>query len=360
LIGQTIAIFIDAYRDLNSRKLFWITLILSALFVAALALIGVDESGLKVVASHFDMPEAQAQYAFKYLFRLVVIGIWLTWAATILALISTAGIFPDLITGGSIDLYLSKPLSRGRLFITKYIAGLTFVSLQVIVVTLGGFLVMGWRGHAWIPQLFLAIPIVICFFSYLFAICVFFGVLTRSSIAALLLTIGTWSGLAALDWLEPSLLTWHEILVRQADRFDERERSEPASKSENASSSGMPTAAEQAASTRQIAARLELAQRIAYGFKTITPKTADTIDLLNRYVFTDEEVERSLKPPGRRRESARQEGGPGIDEQSAIEGARQSARDVRNRSAAWVVGTSLAFELVLVALASWIFCRRDY
>ena len=26
---QTMAIFLDAYRELNSRKLFWITLILS-------------------------------------------------------------------------------------------------------------------------------------------------------------------------------------------------------------------------------------------------------------------------------------------------------------------------------------------
>jgi hypothetical protein len=366
LIRQTVAIFVDAYRDLNSRKLFWITLILSALFIGAFALVGVDERGLQIVRTHVDMPVPQAEYIFKYyLFRVVIIGLWLTWVATILALISTAGIFPDLITGGSIDLYLSKPLSRGRLFFTKYLAGLTFVALQVIVVTTGGFLIMGWRGHEWLPQLFLAIPIVVCFFSYLFAICVFFGVLTRSTIAALLLTIGAWTFLAAVDWAEPALLTWHDIWLHQADRFDAdaRETSaapeSPTTQSDQAPSFIAPTLAERAQSARDIAWRFELAQRITYDFKTVTPKTTDTIDLLNRYVFTDEEVESSFNRPGRPREAARRQNAP-VDQQAAAEGAQSSAKEVRSRSIAWVVGTSLLFELLLVTWAGWIFCRRDY
>ena len=36
---QTLALLIDAYRDLNSRKLFWITLIISGFVIIAFALI---------------------------------------------------------------------------------------------------------------------------------------------------------------------------------------------------------------------------------------------------------------------------------------------------------------------------------
>lgn len=232
------------------------------------ALLGTDAQGFKIVRSHVDMPAQQVQYLFKMLFRTVVIGLWLTWVATILALVSTAGLFPDLITGGSIDLYLSKPLSRGRLFLTKYLAGLTFVSLQVIVVTVGGFLIMGWRGHEWLPQLFLAIPIVICFFSYLFAICVFFGVLTRSSIAALLLIIGAWALLAGLDRAEPILLTWHDVLERQADQYEVQARNADATEKpaatrpDDESPSSAQSLAERAQSARNIVWRLSIAQRI--------------------------------------------------------------------------------------------------
>ena len=360
MIGQTIAIFVDAYRDLNSRKLFWITLILSALFVIAMAIIGVDATGLKIFRSHFDMPMEQAQYGFKMVFRVVIVGIWLTWAATILALVSTAGIFPDLITGGSIDLYLSKPLSRWRLFITKYVAGLTFVCLQVIVVTVGGYLIMGLRGQAWIPELFLAIPIVICFFSYLFAICVFFGVLTRSTVAALLLTIGMWAVFAGIDWTDPWLLTMRDSMLRQADRLELVAKFEKPDETKPADSSAGPSAAERAQSLREIASRFDIAQRIVYGIKTVTPKTADTIDLLSRYVFTDEEIARSLNPPEQRQRRGPRGGGPFGDMEAQSEGAKQSAQEVRSRSVGWVIGTSLGFELVVVTLAGWIFCRRDY
>ena len=102
-------------------------------------------------------------------------GVYLTWVAAVLALISTSSMFPDFLTGGSIDLYLSKPIGRVRLFFTKYVSGLMFVALQVSVFAVGSFLVLGWRGHSWEPSLFLAIPIVVIFFSYLYGICVLLG-----------------------------------------------------------------------------------------------------------------------------------------------------------------------------------------
>jgi ABC-type transport system involved in multi-copper enzyme maturation permease subunit len=81
-----------------------------------------------------------AQFWYKWVFSVFVIGIWAKWAALVLALISTASIFPELIASGSIDLYLSKPISRLRLFLTKYVGGLLFVVLQMTIfaVTSGG------------------------------------------------------------------------------------------------------------------------------------------------------------------------------------------------------------------------------
>ena len=46
MIRQTVALFIDAYRELNARKLFWITLILSVIVVVAFALLGINDRGI--------------------------------------------------------------------------------------------------------------------------------------------------------------------------------------------------------------------------------------------------------------------------------------------------------------------------
>ena len=45
---QTWAIFVDAYRELNGKKLFWIVLALSAAVVAAFAAVGINDKGLTV------------------------------------------------------------------------------------------------------------------------------------------------------------------------------------------------------------------------------------------------------------------------------------------------------------------------
>ena len=52
---QTLALLHAAYRELNARKLFWITLGLSGLVIAAMASIGLNEQGLSVLWWQFDL-----------------------------------------------------------------------------------------------------------------------------------------------------------------------------------------------------------------------------------------------------------------------------------------------------------------
>ena len=124
----------------------------------------------------------------------------------ILAVISTAAIVPDFVSGGAVELALSKPIGRVRLFLTKYFMGLLFVTLQVGVFSLASFLVIGLRGGAWEPRLFMAIPIVVGVFSFLFCVSALVGLLTRSTIAALLLTLLFWIFLFILNAADSSTL----------------------------------------------------------------------------------------------------------------------------------------------------------
>jgi ABC-type transport system involved in multi-copper enzyme maturation permease subunit len=363
MIGQTIAIFVDAYRDLNARRLFWVTLILSGMVVAGFATLGVDARGLSIIALHLTPPDPSVIY--NIIFQKVVIGFWLTWAATILALISTAGIFPDLISGGSIDLFLAKPIGRARLFLTKYLAGLLFVTLQVLVIAAGSYFVLGWRAHEWKPRLFLAVPIVVCFFSYLYGICVLLGVKTRSTIAALLLTILCWGFFATLDYTEPAVLTFRDAYELQApNQRDDANFAEAslhrAEKDPNMTAMvpvfrhNAETARSQADSDERTLQWLRFAYRLIYGTKTVTPKTSDTIDYLDSTVFRPDEID-----PPERRDRERRMGAAGRSPWLG-QGAKQAVVEVQSRSAGWIIGTSLAFEAVIVGAAMWIFCRRDY
>lgn len=371
MLTQTIAIFVDAYRELNARKLFWATLILSGLVVAVFALIGINEKGLRVIAWDIDLPGFNTSVISQELFYKSMyvnfgIGFWLTWIAAILALISTASIFPDFVSGGSIDLALSQPIGRLRLFLTKYVAGLLFVMLQVSIFSLASFVLIGVMGGAWEAGIFLAIPIVTLFFSYLYCVCVLLGIVTRSTIAALMLTILFWFVIFLVDAGETTILTFKVMFERQreAQTFHlDKEQSQLGSlksieqpdqakiDSQNAVLTNLQKEMESNSETQR---RLETAHWVAYGIKTALPKTGETVGLLERWMIDLAELP---KPESTQTEAPED---PFINNADGAEFQREIAEELRGRSVWWVIGTSVVFEVLVLSLASWIFIRRDF
>ena len=373
MIRQTAAIFLDAYRELNSKRMFWIVLILSGLAMGAFATIGVAGRALTICGYALpDMP-MNAAIAYKYIYVYAMVGIWLTFGATLLALISVSSIFPDFISGGSIDIFLARPISRFRLFITKYLAGLTFVFLQVLLFALASYFVLGIRGRIWRPSVFLSIPIVLCFFSYLYCFAVFFGVWTRSTLASVLMTVLAWFLLWGVQQAELTLFQFRLLaseqvseqdrLVQQSNQMIET-MTRPASG--NSSGNGnVPTSPAIVDNQRQardaavverdrqqvILNRLRIAHTIVFKVATVLPKTTATSNLLDRCLITDEDIKAMLSPeqPQRNHHHPRHR-----------DVELETMKTLRERPLSWIIGTSLAFELVVVSLAAWIFCRRDY
>ncbi|MBX3357622.1 MAG: ABC transporter permease [Phycisphaeraceae bacterium] len=430
---QTAAIFLDAYRELNARKLFWIVLAISAAVVLALGLLGNNETGVTVVGFTIPVPFLSTKAIssagfYKLIFSNVGVQFWLSWGATILALISTAGMIPEFVSSGSIELSLCKPISRARLFLTKYAAGLLFVAIQVLIFSIGGFLVIGIRGGQWISTIFLAVPLVLAFYSFLYCVCALVGLVTRSAITALLLTMVFWLGLWAFNTTDQVLIQLKvttERDVRRAERnvaalqrtidsltqgdlggpdrgLEAREPDPPVAAApapepdarrprppappqrptagsqrpgqvdfgrmlgafiRGDSRRAAPTGATADERLRDARRRLETAEdrltkeqgslaslnrwyTIVYRVRTFLPKTSETTELLKRYIIDPKDREGIFQVL----DDHRGEGG--------------SEREVMNlmysRSAWWIVGTSLAFEAVVLALATFIFCRRDY
>jgi ABC-2 family transporter protein len=220
MLTQTCAIFVDAYRELNSKKMFWIVLGISLMIVVALGLPSNNEKGVELFGFTLEIPVLSTQAVspagfYKFLFANTGVKLWLTWGAMILALISTAGMIPDMIASGSIETVLSKPIGRVRLFLTKYLAGLMFVALQTLVFSVCAFAVIGIRGGSWSVSVFTAVPLVVLIYSFLFSVCALLGLLTRSGIAALLITLLFWLMLFSINTAESALLD--ERVRREAD-----------------------------------------------------------------------------------------------------------------------------------------------
>jgi ABC-type transport system involved in multi-copper enzyme maturation permease subunit len=356
---------VDAYRELNAKRLFWITLVLSGAFIAAFALIGFHAGELTFAG--YQMPLLSSEY--KPMFSTLVIGLWLTWAALILALISTAGIFPDLLAGGTIDLYLARPMSRLRLFLTKYFCGLLFVAIQVAVVAVGAFIIMRWRGGEWMPSLFLAIPLVVLVFSYIFAVCVLMGVWTRSVIAALLLSILAWGFFSITQMTETGILSWKKEIENRIDH-DQRtiaDADADLDRYQKHPTDDLLGVGAALAKTRRSDAQTQLPglqhdlwlPQLLYRFSVsawlAVPKTSETSDLLDRYLMTDQEAG---VPMEQREQRDATRGRPQRQERDDV--ALEVLEERRHRSVPLILGTSLLDEALCLSLAAWIFCRRDY
>ena len=441
-ITQTFALVLDAYRELNSRKLFWISVAISGLIVLIFAAVGIDQNGVVIFWAHFPNTQINTRFldrgvAYKTIFEDLGINIWLTWAAPGLALISTASLFPDFLAGGAIDLYLSKPIGRLRLFLTKYVSGLLFVALQIIVFCVASFLVIGVRGGVWERAIFVSVPLTVLFFSYLYAVMVFFGIVTRSTIASLLLTLLVWGGTVAVHLTERSTLQFSlakQMEAQAADRQVQNFRTEidhltqagahlpdPASTRPSSYQEVQLRAAEgsleQAKQDREeITDSFASWHRAAQVAEWPLPKTTLTYDLMKRMLGQRMRLHR--EPPDDRFDdggpdgssSDRNTGDPNTGDPNTGDrntgdptagnrdpGGRNQIGDPRSnenrgaggnllagrrfglnvwmflrradaeadrieqgRSAFYVIGTSLLFELALGVWTCFIFCRRDF
>ena len=390
ILTQTTALFVDAYRELNAKKLFWLTLGLNLLVVVLYASLGINANGVTMLHWTFDSDFFNTSLVSKELFYKLQftswgVPIWLTWATAILALISTAGIIPELVSGGTIEPVLSKPIGRVRLFLTKYMTGLLFVGLQVTVFTVGCIMVMGIRGGAWEPKLLMAIPIVLAFFSYLYAFCAFVGLMTRSTIAALLLTLLFWFAIWIVNTGDTMMLAQREgsiLKVEDSEKDIEKQITFATKRIEQLREQGKPIPGEDGEelsdgyndsleavnpALRMSRERLIDAQAGAERWsgwasrviaaKTILPKTQETVGLLERYLISQEEIAQLMGMNDRQAEQFANEDEPAFADPRAAERVELI---MRKRSVPWILGTSFFYEGFLLLICCVIFARRDF
>lgn len=313
---QLWALVVDSFRESLDRKIFWVLLVITLLITLTMASVGFEGEEISFMFGLWSTETEQFNPVSEigrsnligftvYFLASTVMG----WIGVMLMVIATAGTFPSFIERGAVDVVLSKPISRPRLFLYKYLAGMVFVVLQACVFFGLTFLVMWLRWGVFAPGYLACILLLVLLFSYLYCVSVLVAIKTRSTVAAILVSLFCWT-IFALVHQAPSLF----------DAFpDMKER-------------------------RTLYASVRVASWIppkTGDFPYIAAKWAQagtSIDAMPYFTATvNSDVERK-----------------------EIERARDVERRELNKSHLLSIGSSLAFEAVIVLWAMWVFARKDY
>lgn len=340
---QEMTLLLDSFRLLQAKKLFWVAVGISGLVGLIYASIGFTETGMSMWfgLQTFDNPviragTAEAEAFYLLLFTDLIVRFWLAWFAVALALISTSSIFPEFLREGAVEMLLSKPLGRLRLFIWKYLGSLLFVAVQVLLLTLLAFVAIGWRLGEWNFSVFWAVPLVTFVFSMIYCIAVLIGVLSRSTLFALLGAGMFWAGTLLVQWTEDAIYKFAYMMPAMGVSVDMQ--------------TGQVTEAEQDDGGGAMGRAHSTVKAIAAPL----PKTRECTVYLKRMIHFDKRdsplagMDLGMLLSGEIPDSDR-------EEMSGVIEAYE-----KRHGTFYVIGTSFGFEIIVLALAYWRFSRKDY
>jgi ABC-type transport system involved in multi-copper enzyme maturation permease subunit len=107
---------------------------------------------------------------------------------TFLAIFATAHLVPRLQEKGTIDLYLSRPMGRVPLLLSRYTGGLLLAASNVFYLLGAMWLIVIWKTHLVHPRFFMAGGIILFGIACLLAFAFLIGVLTSSTAVSIMAT----------------------------------------------------------------------------------------------------------------------------------------------------------------------------
>lgn len=196
------ALFEDAFHQVLDNKVFRVLLVIACLLVAPAFVIGLREDRILILFGVYDISYERFFGGFgagggalgdmqtatiQRIQELVVDNLCGT-IGMIFCIAATAIFVPRLLERGYADTLFSKPVARWKIFLTQYVSGLLFVSMLAIVLVGGIYagllLVSGYNDPGFLWSIFTLAYL----FALLHAVSMLIGVVTRSTVAAILLT----------------------------------------------------------------------------------------------------------------------------------------------------------------------------
>src|SRR5437764_2642110 len=114
----------------------------------------------------------------------------LYFLCTFLAVFATAHLVPRMQEKGTIDLYLSRPVSRVKLILSRYVAGLLLAGSNVLYLIGAIWLIVMWKTHVVHPRFLLGGAVIMFIIATLMAFAFLVGVITSSTAVSIMSSYG--------------------------------------------------------------------------------------------------------------------------------------------------------------------------
>lgn len=185
----------DVMREAAARwtliAYFFLSTIFIIIFASALNLDIVDGTlaGAKLFGKEVDTPGAidieKLVMGFESGF-----SVFLYFICTFLAIFATAHLVPRMQEKGTIDLYLSRPVGRIQLLLSRYVAGLILAGSNVVYLVGTIWLIVWWKTGVAHPRFLLAAAIIMLIIAVLLAFAFVIGVVTSSTAVSIMASYG--------------------------------------------------------------------------------------------------------------------------------------------------------------------------
>jgi ABC-type transport system involved in multi-copper enzyme maturation permease subunit len=131
-----------------------------------------------------------AQDLIEDLFHFIKMGlvIPLYGGGLFLAIFSASGLIPSMLEKGTAELIISKPISRPELILGRFFGGILMVLLNIAYLIFFLWILFGIKFGLWEPDFLLTIFTITYAFATLYSLIILIGILTRSSIFAMMIS----------------------------------------------------------------------------------------------------------------------------------------------------------------------------
>jgi ABC-2 type transport system permease protein len=185
----------DVMREAAARwtliAYFFLSTLFILIFASAVNLDIVDGAlaSAKLFGQEVDMQGApgleQLVVGFQTIFAVILYAL-----CTFLAVFATAHLVPRMLEKGTVDLYLSRPISRVKLLLSRYVAGLILAGSNVIYLMGSIWLIVAWKTNIFHFKFLLAGGIIFLMIAVLLAFAFLIGVITSSTAVSIMTTYG--------------------------------------------------------------------------------------------------------------------------------------------------------------------------
>src|SRR2546423_13282346 len=224
----------DVWREAAARwtliAYFLLSTVFILIFASAINLDIVDGAlaGAKLFGKEVEMSQSISIEKLVLGFESGFSAI-LYFLCTFLAVFATAHLVPRMQEKGTIDLYLSRPVSRVKLILSRYVAGMLLAGSNVLYLIGAIWLIVMWKTHVVHPRFLLGGAVIMFIIATLMAFAFLVGVITSSTAVSIMTTYGLFffggmlvghervAAVVSRQWMAVAINTLYWIVPKTAE-----------------------------------------------------------------------------------------------------------------------------------------------